>query len=365
MNVQYDRERLARTKGDLASFENLPLTAYCYLWPGNIRFGHRFPWVYLTGGEQGFDQRFPKAHFDRAEAFSSLPPSAPGLLLGALCGTLLCFALRRPELRVCRAPVAGAFAGCLLLFTWGFISYRYLDDMLPWLAVGSVIALSQVPRLQPDRLRHPVTGLVLLLAAYGVWTNFAFAIVQQRFYAFPIPQEKRMAFEDFTDAVSRDGIVAMATFPARWRKYVEAASFTGGNVEVNRATGRADQPVIASPAVPASAEYTVALPESARYEVAVRCASAEPRPLQLLLNGRVAAADVCSLATGGWMQQQQHWFPAGVFPLARGMNQFSRQRRPLPCRQHDSLHPRRVIAGPTARSPQSPAPARPPAPATP
>ena len=138
---------------------------------------------------------FPKAHFDRAEAFASLPPSAPGLLLGAICGTLLCFAARRPELRVCRAPLAGAFAGGLLLFTWGFISYRYLEDTLPWLAVGSVIALTQIPRLKSDRLRHAVTGLVLLLTAYGVWTNFAFAIVQQRFYAYPIPQEKRLVFE--------------------------------------------------------------------------------------------------------------------------------------------------------------------------
>ena len=81
------------------------------------------------------------------------------------------------------------------MFTWGFISYRYLEDTLPWLAVGSVIALTQIPRLKAERLRRSITGLVLLLTAYGVWTNFAFAIVQQRFYAYPIPQEKRLVFE--------------------------------------------------------------------------------------------------------------------------------------------------------------------------
>ncbi len=321
MNVQYDRARLARIKGDLASLDNLPLTAACYLSPGNIRFGSRFPWVYLMG-DPDLERRFPKAHFDRAEAFAGLPPSAPGLLLGAICGTLLCFAARRPQLRVCRAPLAGAFAGGLLLFTWGFISYRYLEDALPWLAVGSVIALTQIPQLQSDRLRQAATALVLLLTAYGVWTNFAFAIVQQRFYAYPIPQEKRLAFEDFTNAVKLGGPAAIPAFAVQWRKYVEAAAFAGGNVAVNRATGRDDQPVIASPTVPARADYTVALPAAGRYQVDVRCASIDARPLQLLLNGH-AAAVVCASPTGGFMQAQQRWFSGGAFPLPAGLNQIT------------------------------------------
>ena len=322
MNVQYGQERLARIKGDLASMDNLPLTAACYLSPGNIRFGARFPWVYLTGGEQGLEKRFPKAHFDRAEAYASLPPSAPGLLLAAICATLLCFAPKRPELRVCRTPLAGAFAGGLLMFTWGFISYRYLEDMLPWLAVSSAIALAQIPGLRTERLRRTAAGLVVVLTAYGAWTNFAFAIVQQRFYAYPIPQEKRLAFRDFADAVSMGGIGAIPAYGMQWRKYVEAAAFVGGNVGVNRSTGRDDEPVIASQAMPARADYTVALPSSGRYAVDVRCASGEPRPLQLLLNGRVAAV-VCGVATGGFMQQQQRWFLGGVFPMAGGLNQLS------------------------------------------
>ncbi len=321
MNVQYDRARLARIKGDLASLDNLPLTAACYLSPENIRFGSRFPWVYLMG-DPDLERRFPKAHFDRAEAFAGLPPSAPGLLLGAICGTLLCFATRRPQLRVCRAPLAGAFAGGLLLFTWGFISYRYLEDALPWLAVGSVIALTQIPQLQSDRLRRAATALVLLLTAYGVWTNFAFAIVQQRFYAYPIPQEKRLAFEDFTNAVKLGGPAAIPAFAVQWRKYVEAAAFSGGNVAVNRATGRDDQPVIASPTVPARADYTVALPTAGRYQVDVRCASIDARPLQLLLNGHPAAV-VCASPTGGFMQAQQRWFSGGAFPLPAGLNQIT------------------------------------------
>jgi len=284
MHVQYDRERLARIKGSLYSLDNLPLTATCYLAPGNIRFGDRFPWVFLAAGGQGLYKRFPKAHIDGLEAYSSLPSSTPGLLLGALCGTFLCFAARRAELRACRAALAGAFAGGLVVFTIGFITYRYLGDMLPWLAVGSVAALAQIPLLKSDRLRHAIAGLLLLLTAYGVWANFAFAIVQQRYYAYPIPQEKRMAFEDFADALA--GVPgAIPAFGGQWRKYVEASAFTAGssNVDVNFATGRPDEPVIGAKAVPARAEYIVGVPSSARYEIAVRCASGEPRPLQFLL----------------------------------------------------------------------------------
>ena len=195
--------------------------------------------------------------------------------------------------------------------------------MLPWLAVGSVAALAQIPLLKSDRLRHAIAGLLLLLTAYGVWANFAFAIVQQRYYAYPIPQEKRMAFEDFADALA--GVPgAIPAFGGQWRKYVEASAFTAGssNVDVNFATGRPDEPVIGAKAVPARAEYIVGVPSSARYEIAVRCASGEPRPLQFLLNGRGAAV-VCGLATGGWTQADQRWFPAGVFPLAQGLNRLA------------------------------------------
>ena len=141
-----------------------------------------------------------------------------------------------------------------------------------------MIALTQIPRLKAERMRHAIAGLVLLFTAYGVWTNFAFAIVQQRFYAYPNPQEKRLVFRDFTDAVSAGGLGAIPAFGMQWRKYVEATAFVSGNVGVNRSTGRDDEPVIASQAVPARADYTVALPTAGRYSVDVRCASAEPRP---------------------------------------------------------------------------------------
>jgi hypothetical protein len=196
--------------------------------------------------------------------------------------------------------------------------------MLPWLAVGSVIAMLRIPLLKSDGLRHGLAGFVALLTAYAVWTNFAFAMVQQRYYAYPIPPEKRMVFEDFSDAVSIGGLGAIWAFGDHWRKYVAAGAFVTGssNVGLNFATGRPDEPVMGSRAVPARAEYVVVVPTGARYEIAVRCASGEPRPLQLLLNGQLAAV-VCGQPTGGWMQQHQLWVTGGVFPLPKGWNRLA------------------------------------------
>ena len=64
------------------------------------------------------------------------------------------------------------------------------------------------------------------------------------------------------------------------------------------------------------------LPSVARYEIAVRCAVAEPRPLQLLLDGQ-AVAVVCGQSTGGTMLEQQRWFIAGVFSLPQGTNRVA------------------------------------------
>src|SRR4029453_19385399 len=70
---------------------------------------------------------------------------------------------------------AGALAGGMAVFVFGYITYRYLDDLRAWLALGSVIALVRVPLLKSDHLRRAIVVLAILLTAYSVWTNFAFA----------------------------------------------------------------------------------------------------------------------------------------------------------------------------------------------
>jgi hypothetical protein len=321
MNLQYTRDRLAHMNGGLFAPANLPMNAWSYLLPGHLRFGNRFPWVFLAEGNEEMAKRFPHAHLDVAEPYASLPDSAPALVLGALAGMALCFFRRREELRVCRGPLIGALAGCGLTLAIGFVTYRYLGDWLPWLACASAVAAVSIGTIASNLWRRLAAVAAVTLTAYGVWANFAFAMVQQRVYAFPIPIEKRMVFDDFAETLGRTGLTAAPGFFLQWRKYVGAADFRAGNVKVSLATGRGDQPTIVSLGEPSGAEWTVELPARGRYEVAVRCASAELRPLMLVLNRQLAARNVCGQSTGGWMQDQQLWFPAGVFTLPGERNQ--------------------------------------------
>jgi hypothetical protein len=320
--VAADASRVTRMKGNPTSPANLPLSAAVYLSPANIRYGRRFPWVYLTR-DPNLAGRFPSAHLDMAEPYASLPASNPGLLLAALAGLALCFGSRRPQLTRFRLPLAAVCAGGFFLFLWGFISYRYLHDWSAWLVMGAAISLAHIPLLTDSRLRNGLAGLAALLVAYSIWTNFAFAIVQQRFYAFPIPQPKRVAFEDFTDIAEGRGLGGMLEYAAHRRMYLEAAAFNGGNVAVDRTEGRGDQTVIYSPSSgPSFADYLVQLPADGRYEVAVRCAGEDSRPLLLVWNDRPASQGACGVPTGGWTQAFQKWSPAGQFDLRAGAHRI-------------------------------------------
>ncbi|MCX6633244.1 MAG: hypothetical protein NTW28_37080 [Candidatus Solibacter sp.] len=185
LTINSDPGRLLRTKGDAASLLNIPLTLPTYFWLPNVEFKQPFPWAWLNPGDRTLGRRYPYAHFDGIEPVSSLPFTVPALFVAALAGSGLCFLrLRRPRLRVFRAPLCGAFAGIFLVLTWGYISYRYLQDALPWLTLGSAIAVAHIPLADRRWMRHALTGLLLAGTAYGVWVNLAFAVVQKRVYAF-------------------------------------------------------------------------------------------------------------------------------------------------------------------------------------
>ena len=153
LNVQYNQQRLERVKGNLASIHNLPLTLPAYLSPANIRFAGTFPWIFPAMEDPALAARFPKAHFDTAEPLASAPAAMPELFLGAMAGLALCVA-RRKELRDFRAPMCGAVAGCGLIFAWGYIAYRNVHDMFPWLVLGSAVAVAYLPTIPGARLRN-------------------------------------------------------------------------------------------------------------------------------------------------------------------------------------------------------------------
>jgi 4-amino-4-deoxy-L-arabinose transferase-like glycosyltransferase len=103
---------------------------------------------------------------------------------------------------------------------------------------------------------------------------------------------------------------------------MEAEQFTGGNVSIDKGelgygTGIG---VIVTHVFPAFAEYTIVVERGRGYRLELRCASAEFRPVRVLVNGRVARESVCGAASGGFGPQDQRWQPGGVLTLTKGRN---------------------------------------------
>jgi hypothetical protein len=332
LNIQYNQPRVQRVKGNLASVYNLPLTLPAYLAPDHIRFAGTFPWIFPAMGNPALASRFPKAHFDTMEPLASAPAAMPELFLGAMAGLALSLA-RRKELREFRAPMCGALAGCALIFAWGYVAYRNLHDMFPWLVLGTAVAVAYLPTIPGARLRRGLAGLFVAATLYAMCANFAMAVRWQRYASYPIPPEKRVAFTDLGYLIDNEGIEGFLWYVRHWRLYIPADSFQSGNLLVDRTrlAERGDQPVVVSQGEPQNeAEYAVDLPSAGTYQMAVLYASGEPRPVHFFVNG-LDVKEVCGLPTGGWGASNRAWSSAGVFQLSGGANRIGlASRGPFP-----------------------------------
>jgi hypothetical protein len=343
LNITIDSDpwRMQRTKGDAASLLNIPMTLPIYFWLPNVEFQAAFPWAWLKPVDRDLAQRYPYAHFDGIEPVGSLPFTVPALFVAALAGSGLCFlggrrqrpgvsgaplCVIQPSLRAFRAPLCGAFAGIFLVLTWGYISYRYMQDALPWLALGAAIAVAHIPLAERKWMRHALTGLLLAGTAYGVWVNGAFAVVQKRIYAFPEPDTKHLEFLDMAAAIQHGGVSGWLHHVTHWRTYIYAADYKRGNVSADGAkfTRRADHSVIFRDGPPpGAAEYEVTIPEPGLYEFSLVYASADSRPLRFFLNGREAPKTICAEPTGGFTEAYQRWAPAASSRLSAGVKTFA------------------------------------------
>jgi len=317
LNPQFDEQRLRNIKGDLASLTNLPLTLSTYLSPANFEFTDGFPWVKTTiVPSDALRARFPAAHFDYCEWFGSLPDSMPALFFGGLGGAILCLGAAGKRLRELRAPLLAGAAGCGLVFMWGAIAYRYLHDVFPFLVIGTAIALTWIATHEDFRWRQGLTAAFLAATAWSMWANFAFGLEHQRVNTWPILPEKRIAFLDLTN--STGGPTTLLPYLMRWRGYVSAARVVSQQNLTAAPAGRPDWLVVTSGgAPPYAATYQLNVPDDGVYQLAIRYASAQPRPVAVTVNGQ-AIGMACATPTGGNAPNFQRWGVAGRLHLARG-----------------------------------------------
>ncbi|HKB05577.1 MAG TPA: DUF1549 domain-containing protein, partial [Gemmataceae bacterium] len=68
------------------------------------------------------------------------------------------------------------------------------------------------------------------------------------------------------------------------------------------------------------AEYTVTVPKAGEYELELRYAALESRPVRVSVNGTVVLSDAAKGTTGGWNPEHQAWRPEGKVALDEGKN---------------------------------------------
>ena len=167
-----------------------------------------------------------------------------------------------------------------------------------------------------------------------------------------VNRAKSDAAGEVTDALKRDAdkyiragaelarqpgvLLSVAETPVRpgspERRLIEAVSFVRGNAVRDTTNYGKDLGVIVTDQSPVSAEYDVELPIAGRYQVELRYAAMESRPVHLLVNGKLVAENAAPAITGTWMPDTQLWEAQGIYEFAAGKNTFKIERLdgPLP-----------------------------------
>jgi hypothetical protein len=173
---------LAANGGKAFSFAFLPSTLWAYLQPFGIRLGGIFPFITPPGAPAAWlggvvlDQTYPTASFTA---------SSPLLLLLGCWGAITAFRPRGIGLvRLTRIILIGAAAGAGGVLLWGYISQRYLADLMPFFIIAGGIGLIDVWRrleTRRQRARTLALGGIFAIGAYCLAANLAIA-------AFPVGQ---------------------------------------------------------------------------------------------------------------------------------------------------------------------------------
>lgn len=104
------------------------------------------------------------------------------------------------------------------------------------------------------------------------------------------------------------------------RVVVEAEKFARGNVGVDRDHWGKGIGIILNLQSPDLAEWDVDMPKAGSYQLELRYASAEERPVKLSLNGAVIRESTCGVNTGSFFPDGQRWEVQGIFAFRAGKN---------------------------------------------
>lgn len=184
---------LAANNGSFFGLQFLPTTLFQYLRPDGLSLSRVYPFIGFSPNTRIFGQ----VSFDTLDPVTSLTSTMPLLALGTIIGIVLVGrALRRNEaLGALGIPLFGAAAGAGTTLVFGYIAARYQGDIMPLMFLASLVALHSIKFNTSLATRVGMT-LLVVLAFWGVATNYALAITYQRQAAPDIPAELRAELVD-------------------------------------------------------------------------------------------------------------------------------------------------------------------------
>jgi len=168
------RHFLEANGGKAFSFGFIPSTAWAYLNPTALRFSPVFPFI---GAPLTPAHAITPVVLDQTYATTSVTDASPLLFLLSCWGMVTAF---RPkgigDIRFVRLMLIGSAIATGGVLVWGYISYRYVSDLMPLLIVASIIGLIDIWRRLHGRSRRTrgwVLGITAALALFGIAANGA------------------------------------------------------------------------------------------------------------------------------------------------------------------------------------------------
>jgi len=108
---------------------------------------------------------------------------------------------------------------------------------------------------------------------------------------------------------------------------IEAEKFTHGNVQTSTTGyGEGIGVILNGGKIPNVAEYEVTVEKGGAYQLAVRYAAAQSRPVRVLLDKKGVADEACKQQTGSWLPDSQAWVTETTFTLPVGKSVFRFER---------------------------------------
>jgi hypothetical protein len=123
------------------------------------------------------------------------------------------------------------------------------------------------------------------------------------------------------DARGRAGAARMADGRVGGAVVLEAEKYEIGTADkTDLGYGEGIGVILSYQAEHTRAEYSVSVPKDGEYELELRYAAQESRPVRVSVGGKVVLAKVASDTTGGWNPEHQAWKPAGKVRMQAGKN---------------------------------------------